>query len=57
MKTSVNFFDGLDHQYTPEKQLHQIDAHMIFTMREQLLDLAAYMQWQNRRRADIPCSL
>ena len=32
----VETFDGLDHQYTPEKQLYQIDAHMMFTIGGQL---------------------
>ena len=26
------FFDGLDNHYTHEKYLHQMEAHMIFTM-------------------------
>ena len=38
MNKSVKTFDYLDHQYTPEEYLYQIDAHMIFTVREQPLD-------------------
>ena len=30
MNKSVKTFDGLGHQYTPDKYLHRIDAHMIF---------------------------
>ena len=42
MNKSVKTFDDLDHQYTPEEYLHQNDAHIIFTIAEQPLDLAAY---------------
>ena len=38
MNKSLKTFDGLDHHYIPEEYLHQIDTHMIFTMREELLD-------------------
>ena len=32
MTKSVKIFDGLDHQYTPEKDLQQVAAYMVFTM-------------------------
>ena len=38
-------FDVPDHQYSHEEYLHQVDAHMIFTMREQPVDLVACNQW------------
>ena len=53
MKTS----DGLDHQSTPEKQLHQVDAPNTFTMREQALNSIAYIQWHERKAAYIQCSI
>ena len=49
MNKSVTLFDGLDHQNTPDKELHQIDAHVIFTMGEQPLDPAAFKEWQRRK--------
>ena len=42
----VSTSDGLHHQYTPEKYLHQIDAQTFFTMREQRLDVLAYIPGQ-----------
>ena len=42
MIKTVKPFDGLDHQYTPEEYLQQIDAHIIFTMGEQPIDPVAY---------------
>ena len=53
LNISVKTFDGLDHQYTTEDYLHQIDAQTIFTMEEQPLDLVAYNQWNNRQRVGI----
>ena len=57
MNKSVKPFDGLDHQYTPEEYLQQIDAHIIFTMGEQPIDPVAYNQWHKRKMAYIQCSL
>ena len=45
MNNSVNTFDGLEFQNTPEKIFLQIDSHMIFTIREQLLDPVANYPW------------
>ena len=39
---SLKGFDRLDHQYTPADYLHQIDAHMTFTLGEQPLNHLAY---------------
>ena len=47
---SVQTFDGLDHQRTPEEHLHQSDAHIIFTMGQQPFDLGSYNQWHKRHR-------
>ena len=41
-------FDGLHHQKTLEEYIHQIDAHKIFTMEEQTLDLVANIQWHRK---------
>ena len=57
MNKTVKPFDGLDHQYTPEEYLQQIDAHIIFTMGEQPIDPVAYNQWHKRKMAYIQCSL
>ena len=57
MNKSVKPFDGLDHQYTPEEHLQQIDAHIIFTMGEQPTDPVAFNQWHKQKMAYIQCSL
>ena len=41
MNKSVKTFCGLDHQNGPEEYLHQIVAHMIFSMREKPLHSVA----------------
>ena len=51
MNKSVKTFDGLDHQSTPEEVLHQVDAHIIFAMGEELLDPVDYNQWHKRKMA------
>ena len=51
MNRSVKTFGGLDHHYTPEEYVHQIDAHVIFTVREQPLDLVAYKHGHNQKIA------
>ena len=56
-KKSVKTFDGLDHQYTPEKDLQQIDTHMIFTIGEQPLNLLAGNQWHKRKMAYKQCAV
>ena len=35
-------FDWVHHQNTPEEKSYQIDAHLIFTMREQPIYHVAY---------------
>ena len=46
MKKSMETFDGLDHQYTPEENLYQIDALIsISTNGKQSLDPIAFIQW------------
>ena len=44
MNQFVKISDRLDCQYPPEEYLHQIDAHMIFTIGEQPLDPTAFIQ-------------
>ena len=51
MNKSVEAFDGLDHRYTPEEFLLQIDAHIIFTMEEYFLDPIAHNQKHKRKMA------
>ena len=49
-KSVKNFtFVGLDHQYTPEKYLQQIDALLILTMTEQPFHLVTNIQWHNEK--------
>ena len=57
MYKSVKTLDTLDQHFTPEKNLHQIDARMIFTTAEQPLDRLAYIQLQKRKLTYIQCSL
>ena len=57
MNKSVKTFDGLDHQYTLEQIIRQIDAKLIFTMGKQTLDPVAYKQWHKRKKAYIQYSL
>ena len=57
MNKSVKVFDGLDHHYTHEEYLHQIDPHMIFTVGEQPLDPIGYNQRHKRKMAYFRCSL
>ena len=51
MKSSVKNFAGFDTQYTPAKNLHQIQAHMTFTKGEQCRDSVAYSQWHGLEKA------
>ena len=55
MSKSVKTFDGLDHQYSSKEELHQIDAHMTFTMGEQPVDPVDYNQWHKQKMACIKC--
>ena len=48
MNKSVKTFDELDHHYTPEQHLHQIDSYMIFTTEEHPLDLVANYEWHKQ---------
>ena len=41
MNKSSETFDGFDDQYTLEENIHQTDAHMIFTTAEESLDPVA----------------
>ena len=51
MNKSVKTFDELNHQYTLEDNLHQSDAHMIFTMGEQPPDLVVFKQRRKTKMA------
>ena len=53
MNKSVKTIGRLDHQYTPENNLHQFDAHMIYTTGEQTLHPVAYNQWHKQKVACI----
>ena len=50
MNKSVKVFDGIYHQYTPEKYLHQLDAYMVFAMGEQTLDPVADNRWHKKQK-------
>ena len=57
MNKLVKAFDGIHLQSTPEKNLHRIDAHMTFTMGEQLIDHVAYNHWHKQKGAYTQCYL
>ena len=57
MNKSVKTVHGLDHVYTSEEYLHRVDAHMMFTMRKELLDLLAYSQWPKEKMESLQGSL
>ena len=57
MKKSVKSFDGLYHQFTPEKKLNEIDAPMMFIMGEQRFDPVAYNQCHKQKTAYTQCPL
>ena len=45
-------FDGLDHSYTPEEYLQQVEARLTFAIGEELLNNPIkYKSWHNRRMA------
>ena len=51
-------FDGLDHSYTPEEYLQQIEARLTFAIGEEPLNNPIkYRSWHNRRMAYIQLSL
>ena len=46
-------FDGINHQYTREQYLCQIDAYMFFTEEGQRLDPVVNNQWHKKKVAVI----
>ena len=51
-------FDGLDHSYTPEEYLQQVEARLKFAIGEEpQTNPIKYRSWHNRRMAYIQCSL
>ena len=51
-------FDGLDHSYTPEEYLQQVEARLTFAIVEEPQNNPIkYKSWHNRRMAYIQCSL
>ena len=51
-------FDGLDHSYTPEEYLQQVEARLTFAIGEELQNNPEKNRsWHNRRMAYIQCSL
>ena len=51
-------FDGLDHSYTPEEYLQQVEARLTFAIGEEPQNNPVkYRSWHNRHMAYIQCSL
>ena len=51
-------FDGLDHSYSPEEYLQQVEARLTFSIGEEPQNNSVkYRSWHNRRMAYIQCSL
>ena len=51
-------FDGLDHSYTPEENLQQVEARLTFAIGEEPQNNPIeYRSWHNRRMTYIQCSL
>ena len=48
MKKCAETVDGLNHQFIHEEYLHQIEAHMTFTMEEHPLYSLLYYQWHKK---------
>ena len=48
-------FDGLEHHHTSGGNLHQIEAHLIFTWGEEPLDTVAFNQWH--KKLHVYCAL
>ena len=57
MNKSVKTFDGADHHYTHEENLHQTDAHMVLTKGKQSLDPLTYNHRHKQKMAQIQSSL
>ena len=54
----MKLFDGLDHSYTPEEYLQQVEARLTFAIGEEpQKNPIKYKSWHNRRMAYIQCSL
>ena len=53
----IKFFDGLDHNYTPEEYLQHIEARVTFSLGLQPTSEHEYKFWHARRMAFIQCSL
>ena len=54
----MKLFDDLDHSYTPEEYLQQVEARLTFAMGEEPQNNTVnYRSWHNRRMAFIQCSL
>ena len=51
-------FAGLDHSYTPEENLQQVEARLTFAIGEEPLNNPIkFRSWHNRRMTYIQCSL
>ena len=51
-------FDGLDHSYTPEEYLQQVEARLTFVVGEEPQNNPVkYKSWHSRCMAYIQCSL
>ena len=54
----MKLFDGLDHSYTPEDYLQQVEVRLTFAIGEEPQNNPIkYRSWHNRRMAYIQCSL
>ena len=54
----MKLFDGLDHSYTPEEYLQQVEARLTFAISEEPQNIPIrYRSWHYRRMAYIQCSL
>ena len=54
----IKHFDGLDHSYTPEEYLQQVEARLTFAIGEEPQNNPIkYRLWHNRRVAYKQCSL
>ena len=56
MNKWVKACDGLDHQYTPEMNLLQMDAHKFISRGEKCFNPVAYFRWNKRQMANKHCS-
>ena len=53
----IKFFDGLDHNYTPEESLQHIEARVTFSLGLQPPTAHEFKFWHARRMAFLQCSL